>query len=430
MFFVAWIVSAIYSKFLAYHETRSFIQNQAQNLADNLVGVLSQQNFESVVLPAQPTQILLGWRGESLVMQQGNILLPRPVKQEEYVKKIDGINWVINTQCFSGNCVLVALRDLERRYIVRRIVAFIFLPLLLILSFAMYAIHFAIRSGLQPLNKLANTVSETPVEDLKPFPKDVHASEIQPLVNALNQFMTNIKKQLTKERQFLDTCAHELRTPVSGLVSQIQSVDSSQWEKLPNIEIAANRTVRVANQFLSFAKAVNAEALAAGAESAENFDLCELVRHLISDMLSAHTCVDCEMNGVNVLPVKADSFAVEAICRNLIENAIRYGYSTERERTMMLVSIEQVGDQTLLTVEDAGKGVEPVYWENLMERFYRVPQSSVEAKELSASTQEGAGLGLSIVNAIAKRYGGSVTIGVSENLGGLKVIVKLRGINQ
>ncbi len=175
---------------------------------------------------------------------------------------------------------------------------------------------------------------------------------------------------------------------------------------------------------------MNAEALAAGAESAESFDLCELVKYLISDMLSAHTCVDCEMNGVNVLPVKADSFAVEAICRNLIENAIRYGYSTERERTMMLVSIEQVGDQTLLTVEDAGKGVEPVYWENLMERFYRVPQSSVEAKELSASTQEGAGLGLSIVNAIAKRYGGSVTIGVSENLGGLKVIVKLRGINQ
>ena len=421
------MVSAIYSKFLAYHETRGFIQDQAQNLADNLAGVLAQQDFSNVELPEQPTQILLGWKGESLVMKQGNILLPRPIKQEEYVKKIDGINWVVNTQCQEGNCVLVALRDLERRYIVRRIVAFIFLPLLLILSFAMYAMHFAIRSGLQPLSNLAQTVSDTPVENLRPFPEDVHVSEIQPLVNALNQFMVNIKNQLTKERQFLDTCAHELRTPVSGLVSQIQSVDSTQWDKLPHIQIAAKRTVRVANQFLSLAKVVNAGSLG---DKVEQFDLCELLRHLISDMLATESHVDCEMIGENVLPISADSFAIEIICRNLIENAIRYGRSEKGEKVTILVSIGQEGDQTILSVEDAGNGVDSMHRSKLVNRFYRAPYLPDKPNDISDLAIEGAGLGLSIVKAVAGRYDGDVIVDKSESLGGLKVQVTFVGITR
>ncbi len=422
---LAWAVSAVFSKFLAYHETRSFLEAQAQTLASNMIRILPEQQLSKVHLADQFTQILLGWHNDQLVMQQGRFTLDRPTQTRNYIEYMHGKNWVISTVCEGQYWVLVGFSDLERRYVVRRLVAFIFLPLLLVLSLAMIAMNFAIRSGLQPLSNLAQTVSDTSVEKMLPLSEKEQARELLPLVKALNQLMHNMQSQLLKERQFLDTCTHELRTPVAGLVAQIQALKTSRETQLATISIAAKRTVRVANQFLSLAKNTNAEALS---DEAEIFDLCELTRQLTADILSSKNDVECQMKGLNSLLVKADPMAMEMVCRNLIENSLCYGISAQNNKTQILICIEQDENRTIISVEDAGQGVEEQFRHKILERFYRVPGDNSTVKHTMAV--EGAGLGLNIVTEVANRYHGQVEVGESERLGGLKVTVSLRDCSQ
>ena len=95
--------------------------------------------------------------------------------------------------------------------------------------------------------------------------------------------------------------------------------------------------------------------------------------------------------------VRADSEALSRAVANLIDNAVVHGPPSGR----VTVGVRHEGDRVLLTVSDEGPGPDPVDREHLFERFWRAQ---------AASERPGSGLGLSIVAAIAERYGGRVTV--------------------
>ncbi|MCX4028402.1 hypothetical protein H0A36_15830 [Endozoicomonas sp. SM1973] len=413
----AWFIEVIFSKGIAWYKTREFFQHQTQLMAERWIGVVLQPEIRNLQLKQQPSLLLLGWRENELVIQQGDVTFSKPAKKETYVIKINKHKWVISTACQNNACVLVGLRDSERKHAVRGLVILIFVPLLIIFGIAMLAMHYAVRSGLQPLNLLTQQVSSVSIEKLPPLPESSVLKELLPLVCALNQLINNMKAQLLKERQFLDTCTHELRTPVTALVAQMQSLGylnnnvSSDFNKVNN---AALRVVRVANQFLSLAKTNNSNALA---NQSEKFDVCELFRQVIAELIVDHNHCDCQMQGANSIKVCADPLAMEMICRNLIENALRYGINLNSGKVQIQFTCEVEDGQVKIIVEDAGPGVMENYREKLVQRFYRIPGHGIQ----------GAGLGLSIINEIAAFYGGAVTIGESR-LGGLKVVVWLKNM--
>ncbi|MDE1465980.1 sensor histidine kinase [Spartinivicinus poritis] len=387
-------------------------------MAESWIEVISQQEVQSLQLKQQPRLLLLGWREHELVLQQGDVAFAKPNKKETYIANFNNHKWVISTVCQNNACVLVGLRDSERKNAVWGLVILIFVPLLIMFGLAMLAMHYAVQSGLQPLNLLAQHVSSVSIEKLPPLPESSILKELLPLVHALNQLINNMKAQLLKERQFLDTCTHELRTPVTALIAQMQSLGylnndnaNSDFHKVNN---AALRVVRVANQFLSLAKTNNATALE---NQCEKFDLCELFRQVIADLIIDHSHCDCQMKGSNSIMVFADPLAMEMVCRNLIENALRYGTNVESGKVHIQFTCELENGQVKVTVEDAGPGVMEKYREKLVQRFYRI----------AGHNTQGAGLGLSIINEIATYYDGSVIIGESR-LGGLKVVVWLNNI--
>ncbi|WP_163832679.1 sensor histidine kinase [Spartinivicinus ruber] len=414
---ITWFIAVYFAKSLAWHKTMEFFQDQTQSMARSWVELVLMQNEKYLQLPSQSCVLLLGWRDNQLVFQQGEVTFPKPTQQQTYVTKINGNKWVISTLCKKGTCVLVGLKDAERKHAVRGLIILIFLPLLIIFGLAMWAMNYAVRSGLQPLNTLAEKVSSVSVDKLTPFSETTMSKELLPLVQAINQLMSNMNAQLLKERQFLDTCTHELRTPVTALVSQIQSLGFINKEINTNfqkVSAAALRVVRVANQFLSLAKSNNAGALA---NQCEKFDLCELFRQVIVDLAIDHDRCDCQMDGLTSLLVYADPLAMEMVCKNLVENALLYGVSPDNEQVKVMITCEAHGDTVTVTVEDAGPGVEAKYREKLLHRFYRVP----------GKNSEGAGLGLSIVKEVALRYEGNIILDKSL-LGGLKVTVSFKNI--
>jgi len=218
-----------------------------------------------------------------------------------------------------------------------------------------------------------------------------------------------MRLQLQTERLFLDTCTHELRTPITALVANIQSInniDAPAKSRLSQIKQSALRTVRVANQFLVYARNRNAEATAT---EETTFDLCELIRQVSSDHMHEHPQLHCRMQGEPGLTITADNFAIELAMRNIIENSIKYGACPDTNRVDLLITVGLEAETATVSFEDAGVGVEPKYLNKLLERFYRLPSQDTP----------GAGLGLTIVQETAKRYGGLVSIERSELLSGL-----------
>ncbi len=419
---ITWFIAAIFTKFSARDSTRDFLQRQTQFLANQWITLVSQPSFSSIDTLTPSTSLLLGWRNDTIVLQQGPFNLPRPENLndngETTTITVDDFQWVVTKYCQEHSCVIIGFKDTERRYAVRRLVAAIFLPLLVVFSFAMIAMYYAVRSGLYPLNQLTQRVSAVSPDKLSPVPEENSTKELFPLIKALNQLIANIQEQLIKERQFLDTCTHELRTPVTALVAQIQTVDfvdSKVKKQLENIRITASRTIRVANQFLTLAKNKNSEALE---HQEETFDLCELIRQISSDLLVHHENCECTMKGLNKLEVTADALALEMVFRNLIDNALRHGITKQRTLKIIITCKKDKNDSVTICVEDSGPGIAIEYHQKILQRFYRIPGTSTD----------GAGLGLNIVNEVAKRYQGHTALSHSEQLHGLKVMVSFKGI--
>ncbi|MEZ5857347.1 MAG: sensor histidine kinase [Hyphomicrobiaceae bacterium] len=106
---------------------------------------------------------------------------------------------------------------------------------------------------------------------------------------------------------------------------------------------------------------------------------------------------------------------------NLIDNALKYGASptaptgTDATRGRISLTVEAIGDSARVTVGDHGQGIAASDRERALKRFIRLEQSR---------TKPGTGLGLSLVAAVARIYGGHLTL--ADNAPGLKVILEMR----
>ncbi|MGI0115854.1 sensor histidine kinase [Zooshikella sp. RANM57] len=415
---ITWIIEVIYSNSVVWHKTQELIEHQTQLMAKSWIAVVEQGGIEGLTLTEEPNFILFGWLNDKPVIKQGHGEFDKPSNKETYDTKIGQEKWIITTFCQNNACVLVGLKDTERRCTVKILVVLIFLPLFIIFVLTMLAMNVAVKSGLRPLNTLAEKVSCASVDKLTSLQDESNTKELLPLIQALNQLMFNMKTQLLKERQFLDTCTHELRTPVTAFIAQIQSlhkIDKNLDSFLININNAALRVVRVANQFLSLAKSHNRELLK---EQHERFDLCELLRQMVIELVHDHEQCDCQIQGLTTLDVEADPLAMEMVIKNIIENALRYGQSSEDGKVKLILSCQRYDEMVVLSIEDGGHGIDEQYRDKVLQRFYRVPGQSVE----------GAGLGLNIVNGVVTQYDGEVILTESQILSGLKVTVSFKGI--
>lgn len=97
--------------------------------------------------------------------------------------------------------------------------------------------------------------------------------------------------------------------------------------------------------------------------------------------------------------VQLDANAFTLAILNLIDNAIKYA----AEGKKIELSLKRVGDQIVLGVRDWGPGIDPEEHERIFERFYR-------AKEVRLKPIRGSGIGLALVQHIARAHGGEATV--------------------
>ncbi|MFM2294749.1 MAG: hypothetical protein RLZZ350_1162 [Verrucomicrobiota bacterium] len=236
-----------------------------------------------------------------------------------------------------------------------------------------------------------------------------HTSELGELATTLNTTFARLEASFVQQAQFTSDAAHELRTPVSVILTQAQSTLKKERtvaeykETLEACERAATRMRRLTESLLQLAR------LDAGQENFrhEKFDLAATAQNcatLIAPLaaergLTLHTdCAAASSTG--------DSERIAQVLTNLLTNAIKYN----RDGGEIFVATRAENNSAVLTVRDTGLGISAEDLPRVFERFYRADKSRTNA---SGS----AGLGLAICQAIVNSHGGELTVASELEVG-------------
>lgn len=300
-----------------------------------------------------------------------------------------------------------ARNELAREVAWHNLAPFLFgLPLLAIAALA------AIRFGLRPLRRLAHELSLRSPERLDPIRLGDTPKEITPVIGALDRLLSRVADALENERRFTSDAAHELRTPIAALRSQMQAArlagsTQEKHESLAKALQGADRMTHLVEQMLTLSRL---DALSS-AQHLEPVDLARVVRESSAELAPVAIAknIELELNGKESVLIAGLPDLLSILARNLLDNAIRY----TPEQGNISIAIQSENDQVLLEVADSGPGVPDEQIPRLGQRFDR----------LGPSFSVGAGLGISIVLRIAEIHQGKVRFARATEIGGLKVSV-------
>lgn len=284
---------------------------------------------------------------------------------------------------------------------------------LLVLA-ASLSIWIGINRELAPLLDLRQAVLGRPADRFEPFDSNAVQSEVRPLVLALNSHMERLRRQLERQTRFLDSAAHQLRTPLAIMKTQVgyarrireaEEIDAA----LSGVDGNLTAMARLTNQLLTLGKVEHD-----GGGPSELIDIDAVARKVVADAapraLDRHVELVLESDGA--CPAVANAVLVREVLNNLVDNSIAHA----GRGVVATVSVRRLADWAEIRVEDDGAGVELADRQRLLDRFQRG----------RGAAEGGSGLGLSIVAEIAKMLGGEVELPMPSSGRGFCAVVRLR----
>ena len=285
----------------------------------------------------------------------------------------------------------------ERRDALVKSMIWLTVPLAALLAFAVFLVLRASRSLVQQVQRTASAVARQDPQALGLLPLEGVVTEMRPAVEATNRLLARLAAALEAERSFTYNSAHELRTPIAAALAQAQLLaaraeDTELKEPSAALVAALSRLARLAERLLALARADGAQALAE-----DRVDLAQVVRLTVDEFSQ-----DPRLRGRRIVGqpspvrVRGDLDAIGLALRNLVENALVHGAGG----SVIRVSCAGTRATASLTVIDDGPGVAAAELPSLIKRFARG----------SGAAESGAGLGLSIVDTLARRMGARLVL--------------------
>jgi two-component system sensor histidine kinase TctE len=146
-----------------------------------------------------------------------------------------------------------------QQQIARDLVADMLAPLLALGVLLSLLVYGGIRRGLAPLTRLTGQVEHRSVNALSPIGMTQAPSEVHALVQALNGLLDEVARSVHQEKRFLNDAAHQLRTPLAGLISQVElaqqeTSDPQLRQRLGKVLTGAERSAHLVHQLLTLAR--------------------------------------------------------------------------------------------------------------------------------------------------------------------------------
>lgn len=317
--------------------------------------------------------------------------------------------------------VTVAESTRARAALARAILIRSALRLALLVSGVALLVWIAVTVALRPLERLGEAIAERSPDDLRPVTADT-PEEVEPLVQAVNQFMGRLKTALDALRNFTGNASHQLRTPLAVVRTQLALIDRSTGPEeaaaaSEKAKSALERAERVLSHLLVLAR-VDASASAALLTLVDLVGLAkEVTSELVPDALMQD--IDLGFEGAEAAEVAADPILLAELLRNLVSNAIRYA----GRGAVITVRVRALAGGPLLEVEDNGPGLSPAQ----MLAAARLGRGAPRPTPQIASRQEsGMGLGLAVAVEIANLFRAELRLDGPKSGSGLLASVSFR----
>jgi two-component system, OmpR family, heavy metal sensor histidine kinase CusS len=261
----------------------------------------------------------------------------------------------------------------------------------------------AAHQGLAPLRAMrsrAAVVSGTQIDERMPI--EAVPIEMADLARELNRMLDRLQADFQRLSEFSSDLAHELRTPISNLLTQTQVALSSERDPDTYRDILASnaeefqRLARMIADMLFLAKTERGAAL----PHQERFPVAQEVRALFDFYDAVAEGKDVSLVLAGDSQILGDRLMIRRALSNLLSNALRH----TQARGVVQVDIAATPASTVVSVQNPGEDVDPALLSRLFDRFFRADSAR------SHPDTDGAGLGLSITRAIVEAHGGTVSV--------------------
>ncbi|NVF13883.1 ATP-binding protein [Vreelandella maris] len=315
----------------------------------------------------------------------------------------------------SSNRVVVSEREDVRGELIRAVALRTLLPDLIGLPLLSALLWWTIGWGLAPLSRMAEQIRSRDPHNLQPLTLSPLPHELDTIAGALNRLLERIRIMRVREKRFIADAAHELRTPLAVLDLHAQNALTAdnledRQEALSHLRGGVARATRLVTQLLTLARLDPEE------ESQPEYratNLLSEVRETLAKLspLAAERQQQLLLNAdeQGEWSITEEPGAIETLVQNLVGNAIQH--SPNQSTINITLATTPHGFQ--LMVDDQGPGIPVNERKKVVERFQRAGPSA------------GSGLGLSIVERLVTRHGGTLQLDDAPS-GGLRVRIVLQ----
>ena len=419
----AWIATAFFTYLDTKREISAMLDERLVRTAEL---VLEQFNdLDDISVSSKQIRDSIGttlqvWRHDGvLLFGSGSAPEERMgVKQQGFENAtLNGISYRVYSHWDEAKNINVRVGEhYELRYaLAESVVSHLLHPLYFAVPGLGLLIWLAVGAGLTPLSRFASEVKQRQPERLEPLQMPNTPREVLPLQDALNTLFSRLRDSREHERRFTADAAHELRTPLAAIKTQAQvaaaASDPAQLKQaLNNVIKGADRAAHLVEQLLVLSYLDPEQSLI----GLDPIKLAAVVNECVAlnAPIAIRKAVDLGFIAADDGLILGDTALLTVLVRNLVDNAVRYTPANGR----VDVKVKRIDNEIVLQVADTGPGIPTKERERVMSRFYRV----------LGSGEEGSGLGLSIVQRIAKLHEAELAFDDGENGQGLVVSVRFK----
>lgn len=332
-----------------------------------------------------------------------------------------GTALVRSTRLESGLILVVGRDVVERRGFTALIFRWFAIGVGGILLFSLVAGVLTAVRVLRRIDTIASTSRKIMSGDLSErVPVTGRNDEFDGLATSLNLMLARIEQLMVGLKEVTDNVAHDLKTPLTRLRNQAEAAlrddkgEAARRAALEETIEESDKLIKTFNALLLIARAEAGTPPGALGDvdlSAVVADVAELYAPLAED-----EGVALETEIAEGIRLNANRELLGQALVNLIENALKYFEPAEGKAGRIVVGLRKENGRVLISVADNGPGIPEAERQRVVERFVRLEKSRSEP---------GSGLGLSLVNAIARMHGG--TFRVEDNGPGVRAVLELPG---
>jgi heavy metal sensor kinase len=269
--------------------------------------------------------------------------------------------------------------------------------------------YFVAGLTLRPVRKVSKAAQRISANTLNTrLALDGPKDEVKELADTFDAMLGRLEQTFDQQSRFVGDVAHELRTPLASLRTNLEVVTADENASLDDYREMANTQERALTRLESVVADLLMLAKSEQPLAHTDVSLVSLMEEVFSGLehKASERHVKLSLITTTEIVIPGNETLLARVFSNLIENGINYNLAGGD----VSVTIDRKEDWAVVNIADTGVGIAPETQTHIFDRFYRVDSSR-------SRHNGGTGLGLSLVTAIVQQHGGQVGVTSTPNAG-------------